>query len=1535
MKTTEFLFIDANVADKQTLIANVAKNVKVVELNDKTDAISQMVAALKGQKNLDAIHIISHGSEGELDFASGAINSANLSKYTSQLKKIGSSLSATGDLLLYGCDVAKGDDGTAFINSLANVTKADVAASIDFTGAASFGGDWDLENHTGVIEANTVKAADWQHLLTVNVNDVLILNLSYTTLYLDMPNSYFVFVPNNAPAPSADQVLAGQDSTGATALKSGDMTSPAIYITGLTANTDYDIYFVDKADSPATAVTKVDIRTLSLELLYSATTFTEASANDGSITDSLTITLGGDTFTGSDNADWSSLVSNVPAGLTAHLIRTDATTATLSFTGNATAHANANDVNNLTVAFADSYFTGGSAAAVTNATKSDLVIDFADPAVFDILPEASDINITDTTAVLSVGVPNHDEGISFVLVPNNAPAPSVAQVLAGQDSTGASVVAPKSGTLEGIAPGNVTFDIMGLTASTDYDAYVVSNDGSSTTPIKVDIRTHTPDVAPTVTSIDLQTTNTSGTTDANSLLYRVTFSEAVTGIDVTDFVVSAGTTATVTYMYSVSENAYDVVVSGGNLASLNGNVSLSFATGQNITDSVGNALSNVMPTGTDNHVYTVANLNTAPSFSFGAWQTVGTGVVSTGLTTYESLAISPKDGTLYLAYFDNANGNKATVMKFNSGTNSWETVGTGGVSTGTAYNESLVISPTDGTPYLAYEDAANANKATVMKFNGTSWEAVGTGVVSTGQALYESLTIATDGTPYLAYEDYDNGGKATVMKFNSGTNSWEAVGTGVVSTGATGYERLAISPTDGTPYLAYRDDDNSYKATVMKFNGTSWEAVGTGGVSTGGAIWESLAISPTDGAPYLAYEDAANGNKATVMKFNGTSWETVGTGGVSTGGALYESLAIAADGTPYLAYLNGRNGGKATVLKFNGTSWEAVGTGVVSTAAAMWESLAIATDGTPYLAYRHNGNSGKATVMKFAASSNPTFTEGGNATVLAPTVQIIDAELSNSGIYTGSTLTLARHGGANLDDVFSSSVFNGSNIVVGTTTIGTFTNSAGTLFLTFNATATQSLVNSALQAIAYSNSNKLPPATAQIDWTFNDANTTGASNGAQFVTGSTTVNIIAVNVPSSALDVVADVATKLAGFTVADVNVGDTLTVTLIATNGTIDGVTDADNNSANGIQITGSAETINAALAAATFTATKAWTASVNISLTDGNIHILSPVTAIYPLTVSANPTVIKSVDETTTVLVSPASENVTDWWLSSAKENNIIFGTKYAETFHFKGTGNANIIDVSDGDALVLDAATTLSDNTVNIRNEDNDVLVNSVGTYRLGGVNPEETVNVGFNGNIVEISRLKSGFSYQAADSENKYSIVGSTAGDSITGGSGNDTITGGLGADTIDGGAGADKYIISATGETGGLPETWSASSIINIIPPQGSSVSTVGMDIYMMGAGDTLDISAIASTLTTITAITSTITDSTAFIAAGTGTAAAQSFRGIYADNTFTSNANGNDTLLVYDNNGSDPGGANEAVVLVGTTSVEPLGNGVFGATPTG
>ena len=66
----------------------------------------------------------------------------------------------------------------------------------------------------------------------------------------------------------------------------------------------------------------------------------------------------------------------------------------------------------------------------------------------------------------------------------------------------------------------------------------------------------------------------------------MTFSEAVANVDATDFTVS-GTTATVTGVSQVDSSAYDVTISGGNLAGLTGTVTLGFAGGQNIADRLG------------------------------------------------------------------------------------------------------------------------------------------------------------------------------------------------------------------------------------------------------------------------------------------------------------------------------------------------------------------------------------------------------------------------------------------------------------------------------------------------------------------------------------------------------------------------------------------------------------------------------------------------------------------------------------------------------------------------------------------------------------------------------------------------------------------------------------------------------------------------------------------------------------------------------------------------------------------------------------
>jgi hypothetical protein len=116
-------------------------------------------------------------------------------------------------------------------------------------------------------------------------------------------------------------------------------------------------------------------------------TFSEAYANDGSIHFVSTLTISNDTFTGANGKALSGgVVNNAPPGLKAALIKTGDTTATLSLTGNATAHANANDIANLTVSLSDATFTLGNAASVTGAFKNDIVVDFIDWPVLDLTP---------------------------------------------------------------------------------------------------------------------------------------------------------------------------------------------------------------------------------------------------------------------------------------------------------------------------------------------------------------------------------------------------------------------------------------------------------------------------------------------------------------------------------------------------------------------------------------------------------------------------------------------------------------------------------------------------------------------------------------------------------------------------------------------------------------------------------------------------------------------------------------------------------------------------------------------------------------------------------------------------------------------------------------------------------------------------------------------------------------------------------------------------------------------------------------------
>src|SRR3954469_15523527 len=173
----EIVFVDPTVRDYEKLVEGIDNPISRVVLLDSTrDGVQQIADVVKQYTRVDAIHIISHGTEGQIDIGSSAVNGITMqSTYAAQLAQIGTHLGADADVLVYGCNFGKGADGAEAANIFAALTGADVEASTDDTGHISLNGNWTLEYSTGSIETNVVVdrlAQDaWQDRLAVYTLD--------------------------------------------------------------------------------------------------------------------------------------------------------------------------------------------------------------------------------------------------------------------------------------------------------------------------------------------------------------------------------------------------------------------------------------------------------------------------------------------------------------------------------------------------------------------------------------------------------------------------------------------------------------------------------------------------------------------------------------------------------------------------------------------------------------------------------------------------------------------------------------------------------------------------------------------------------------------------------------------------------------------------------------------------------------------------------------------------------------------------------------------------------------------------------------------------------------------------------------------------------------------------------------------------------------------------------------------------------------------------------------------------------------------
>ncbi len=155
------LFIDAGVENAAQIAAQIAAQPAAIAivLDPTQDAIAQMTQVLSGLRQVATIQVFSHGGNGGLQLGASWVDGQTLSSHTTQLKSWATALTADADILLYGCNVAQDLVGKAFVDQLAQITGADVAASDDRTGRD---GDWRLEYQTGAIDPHSELARSIQ-----------------------------------------------------------------------------------------------------------------------------------------------------------------------------------------------------------------------------------------------------------------------------------------------------------------------------------------------------------------------------------------------------------------------------------------------------------------------------------------------------------------------------------------------------------------------------------------------------------------------------------------------------------------------------------------------------------------------------------------------------------------------------------------------------------------------------------------------------------------------------------------------------------------------------------------------------------------------------------------------------------------------------------------------------------------------------------------------------------------------------------------------------------------------------------------------------------------------------------------------------------------------------------------------------------------------------------------------------------------------------------------------------------------------------
>lgn len=1087
----ELVLVDANIRDKHLILKQVKPGLDIVEIDNANGGVEALIHALKGYRNLQAVHIVAHAEAGVMHLGGHQIDKETLLENFPAFAAINQAVREGGDLLLYGCNLAQGKAGEDFLDVIKNNTHVDVAASVDKTGNEIVGANWDLEIRKGDIEtallADSIALKDFSYVLAAPVGVK-----NFSSGWTDSGNTLV----------STHFIVGAKDAISSNPLDAAIYAAPpnpAYIQNGESVNS----YFYVNADG-------VDTGTFELTGLTSGEYLTGQFTNVyivGILPDNSTITsstLNGNGSTSNESFDFG-------AGELSNFSGVQIKGFKLYFDANAlgsvpffefrsfTTGAAQNPAPAITSATYDASagvlsVTGANFSAAGGAANDVVANKFtlaAEGGSTYTLTDTSNVEISSATSFTLTLSTTDRAAVNLILNKNGASSTGgTTYNLAGAAGFIAASAATSDATGNGVTVSNVA--VPTITSST-YDAntgvLVVTGSGllklnGATNDINANKFTFTGQGGSTWTLTDTANVEiTSGT--SFSLTLSATDKTGINAILNNNGISSAGGT---TYNLAAAEDW----AAGADAA-----VVVADTAGNAIT--VSNVISNPVPQETTffgNADY-YSDESAAGSAGFAVENIVGSGwdftVFSNNDLVDAAINVEAFTGETHLAY-GASNAGETAIIGIQLKSNTYKYFDLQSVD--------VTIDGANGTnddteipmQLVGYKNGAPVAGATLIQnvINASGGGLLVTFDVSSNAAFIgiDSFQVETTGSDVTYAMGVDN---IVAENFRDATladspmliftsNSADITGDDVASDGEGGavvitdidIEIFNISDTDGTPTGVLSWEDNSFLfSSEGAFSALTYNDGANGGT-------KGMAIKSADGSEFQ------------LEQFSYYNWGET------------ESATISIVGY--------RDSGQVASTTFEGYDAESDPQIVTfDSAFSNVDDIRIFISGGGHLGDQSESNHSINNIQVSPANPNasPTFTNltsdsvawagVGNTVALdsGGDASLSDAELealnSASGDWNGASLTVQRNGTAVPEDIFgfdTSGAFfevSGGNLQSGGLTFATFTNTNGVLTISFTSsgtTATTALVNDVAQRITYRNDT--PAGEATIRFTLSD-----------------------------------------------------------------------------------------------------------------------------------------------------------------------------------------------------------------------------------------------------------------------------------------------------------------------------------------------------------------------------------------------------------------------------------------------------------------